>query len=203
MKSLPAGSPTWERTGKTRSRHSDTHIADLTRRLVALDEAAYREFFTVYYKRLLAYLKNHSRGNSANVEDALQQTFKKLTQHVKEFASEPEFWNWLCKVSRNTLIDLQRKEQAQSKARQAYEQQSSPPPPTSFPSHQRPIDQLKNAIETLRPEEQKTITLKYIDGLSYAEIAARQNTSPKAVESSLSRIRLKLRKRMKGEHPHE
>lgn len=53
---------------------SSAGIADLTRRLAARDEEAFREFHTRYFDRLYQFLLVVAHGQEQEAQDALQET---------------------------------------------------------------------------------------------------------------------------------
>src|ERR1051325_3867078 len=83
--------------------------ADLTRRLAAGEEAAFREFHVAYFDRLLRYLLVVARGDEDAARDALQETFVRVVRHAKRFDCEDAFWSWLTLLARSAAADGGRK----------------------------------------------------------------------------------------------
>lgn len=180
-------------TTKSPSRKPDRHILQLSQAMVDLDEGAYREFFRLYYKRLYSYLAANAGDNRQHVEDILQISLSKIVRHIKPFDSEQAFWNWVCLVSRNTQIDTFRKEGSQDRTIAAFqkEQLALTNDVSSEPS--ACIQKLEHSLTKLPEHERSLVQFKYIEGLTYSEIAQNTHSSEKAIESKLARIRKKLR----------
>ncbi|MDQ8205313.1 sigma-70 family RNA polymerase sigma factor [Pelagicoccus sp. SDUM812003] len=168
-------------------------VSQLTSAMSKLDEAAYRDFFQNYYRRLRSYLQAVAGGDERHVEDALQISFSKIARNVRRFETESAFWNWLSQICRNTLIDIYRKEGTQIRTRNALEEteEKTNPKPANTPSTR--LETLARSLERLPAEDQALVRLKYFDQLTHAEIATQMGTTEKAIESKLSRIRRKLR----------
>src|SRR5688500_4102873 len=83
----------------------------LTRAMERGEEEAYREFFRLYFHRLLAYLLVVTRGQETQARDLVQQTMIKVAKHVRPFADEAALWRWLTLLARTAAIDEGRKSQ--------------------------------------------------------------------------------------------
>ena len=81
----------------------------LTRRLAKGDEAAFREFHALYFDRLYQFLLVVSRGQQQEAEEALQETFLRVSRYVRAFEADAAFWCWLKVVARSTARDAGRK----------------------------------------------------------------------------------------------
>src|SRR6185295_663528 len=102
---------------KTRNSHlanvggiATASVAELTRRLAAHDEEAFREFHTRYFDRLYQFLLVVARGQEHEVQEALQETLLRVARHARVFDEEEAFWCWLKTVARNAARDGGRKQ---------------------------------------------------------------------------------------------
>jgi DNA-directed RNA polymerase specialized sigma24 family protein len=145
------------------------------------DEMAWRTFHNAYFDRLWRYLLVVAAGNEDAAREALQLAFVRVARHIKVFAEEPVFWSWLTVLARSALAD-------ETKKRRRY---------LSF------LDRFTGqaAIELdgtsdLPPEERELVEQKYFASRSVREIADEWQTTEKAVESKLSRVRKKLKDAM-------
>jgi RNA polymerase sigma-70 factor (ECF subfamily) len=87
---------------------ADATIAELTSRLAADDETAFRQFHARYFDRLYVFLLVVSRGNEDQAREALQQTMLRVARYARRFTSEEVFWSWLKALARNCARDAGR-----------------------------------------------------------------------------------------------
>src|SRR5262249_756562 len=83
-------------------------IESLTERMIEGEEEAYREFYGLYFDRLLRYLIVLTR-NEDKAREALQLTLVRVARHAKRFTSEVAFWSWLTVLARSSVVDEGRK----------------------------------------------------------------------------------------------
>src|SRR5580698_3859586 len=63
-------------------------IAELTRRMVAGDEPAWRIFYDAYFDRLWRYLLVVTNGHEDVAREALQATLVRVARHIKVMPDE-------------------------------------------------------------------------------------------------------------------
>jgi RNA polymerase sigma-70 factor, ECF subfamily len=165
--------------------------ARLTRLMQRGDEEAYREFFRLYFHRLLAYLLVVTRGNEALARDLVQQTMIKVAKHVRVFDDEAVLWRWLTLLARTAAVDEGRKSQRYFAFLQRWWGGRADEP--NVDRENAFEDLLARELDHLEPEDRLVLERKYLEGWSVREIAAELATSEKAVESRLSRVRAKLK----------
>jgi RNA polymerase sigma-70 factor (ECF subfamily) len=165
-------------------------VARLTRLMRRGDEDAYREFFQIYFHRLLAYLLAVTRGNEALARDLVQQTMLKVAKHIRAFDEEAVFWRWLTVLARTTAVDEGRKSQRYFAFLERWWSGRQDEPITE---DNRVGEMLSTSFEQLEPEERIVLEKKYLDECSVRQIAEELGLSEKAVESRLTRARVKLK----------
>jgi RNA polymerase sigma-70 factor, ECF subfamily len=170
-------------------------IAVLTRAMARGDEMAYRQFYDAYFDRLLRYLLVVSGGNEQAARDALQAAFIRVVRHVKPFDAEDKFWSWLTVLARSALVDETRKQHRWFAFLERFSQHAGME--TSVRNDGEADATLRallaRNVSALPSDEQELLAQKYDRGRSVREIADAQQTTEKAVESKLSRIRRKLK----------
>ena len=170
-------------------------IAALTRAMAAGDEAAYRQFYDAYFYRLLRYLLVVTGGNEEAAREALQLALVRVVRHVKLFETEEKFWSWLTVLARSALADESRKRRRYFAFLDRFTRQQETGP--SAMDNGEADGQLRALLESkltaLPEEERQLVERKYILRQSVREIAGGQQTTEKAVESRLSRVRRKLK----------
>ena len=177
---------------------ADEHTVDLTRRMKAMEEAAYKEFFGDYNKRICAYLLVVANGDARLVEDSVQLTFNRITKHIRVFNTETEFWGWISRLAKTAYIDCYRKESTWRRLLKRFQGEFSNEPELRDDAMDERIEALDQAIKELSESERVLIQLKYFDKRDYYSIGVELGLSAKAVESRVFRIRNKLRKSLQS-----
>jgi len=182
---------------------SAPEIASLTAGMAGGDEEAYRRFYGLYFDRLLRYLLVVT-GNEQSARDALQLTLLRVVRHAKRFESEAAFWSWLTVLARSSVADESRRtgrylsflgrffEHAQFAA-------SAPPSDADA----RLMELLEASLAALPAEERELLERKYFAGEPVRQIADETQTTEKAVESRLGRVRRRLKEMILAQIKHE
>ena len=170
-------------------------IAALTRAMAAGDETAYRQFYDGYFDRLLRYLLVVNGGNEEAAREALQLALVRVVRHVKVFESEEKFWSWLTVLARSALADESRKRRRYVAFLDRFtrHQETGPAAMDNGEADEQLRVLLESKLTALPEDERQMVEQKYILRQSVREIADGQQTTGKAVESRLSRVRRKLK----------
>ena len=169
-------------------------IRDMTARMANGDEAAFKEFYECYCDRLFRYLLLLTRGNEELARDLLQITMAKVVRGLREFRGEAQLWNWLTAIARNSFIDSLRRTQRAPQLVPLLPDDAPGTPAVAPEESDAPLfHALDRCLIELEADDQALIEAVYFKGGSHHSVAERQNTTPKAVESKLARLRQKLR----------
>jgi len=147
------------------SDHSpESQTGDFGRRLESVFSDAQGELLgTLYYVV----------GNLENARDALQETFLKCWRRRADYEDVADVKAWVFRVALNTGRDMRRA--AWNRRRQPLAEDvpmvSNSPAPEANLLHSEQLDRLRQALLTLRPEEQEVFLLRQNGGLSYPQIA--------------------------------
>lgn len=173
--------------------------------MVAGDEAAYRIFYDAYFDRLWRYLIVVTSGNEDVAREALQAALTRVVRHIRLFSSEPAFWSWLTVLARTVLTDQTRKRRRYLAFLDRFSQHSATEHAVDCDDRadERLLELLQRHINKLDNEERQLVEAKYFAHRSVREIAAELQTTEKAVESRLARIRLKLKTTVLAELKNE
>jgi RNA polymerase sigma-70 factor, ECF subfamily len=129
----------------------------------------------------------------------------RVVRHIRPFASDAVFWGWLTVLARSALSDQSRKRRRYLAFLDRFTRHT--PTESMAPDDGQADAQLLAALEsgmaTLPPDERDLVERKYLARLSVREIAAGLQTSEKAVESRLVRIRRKLKEAVLLSLKHE
>jgi RNA polymerase sigma factor (sigma-70 family) len=192
-------------TVETPSLHSSQADADgAARRLAAAvargDEAAFREFYERYRRRLLRFALVLGRGDETLAQDAVQAAFITAAKKLRSAENEEHLWNWLARVTRQHLAKTWR----QSLRNSAVIGMADLP---EFSNNGEPDSVLEECLDaammTMNADDRELLEWFYFDGLSQKDIAGRLSATPKSISSRLERVRAKLRLEIARKLSHE
>lgn len=180
-------------------------VAVLTRAMSKGDEMAYRTFYNAYFDRLLRYLLVVTGGNEEAAREALQLALVRVVRHVKAFEAEEKFWSWLTVLARSALADESRKRRRYFAFLERFtrHQETVPVAMDNGEADEQLRALLESKLTALPDDERQLVEQKYILRQSVREIADGQQTTEKAVESRLSRVRRKLKDAVLAELKNE
>jgi RNA polymerase sigma-70 factor, ECF subfamily len=179
-------------------------IAALTGRMSQGDEEAYREFYELYFNRLLRYLLVVSGGRDDNAREALQATLLRVVRHIKPFRAADAFWSWLTVLARSALVDEQRKhDRYHSLLDRFFARAALPIADTGHDADTRLLSLLESGLASLATDERALIERKYFAREPVRAIAAETGVTEKAIESRLVRIRRELKETILAQLNHE
>lgn len=162
------------------------------------DREAFRLLFEAYKDRVFSIACYSFSGDEAAASDVTQQTFLKLMSSITQFRGESEFTTWLYRMVVNACIDEQRRRKRflpwgeSPRMNRAAEKR----PQEKQLARNEMRDAVKEAIKELKPRFRMPILLKYIEGLSYEEIAVVMSCSKGTVASRLNRGHKQLAQRL-------
>ena len=167
--------------------------SEAIRRCKGGDAEAFRHLVTRYQAQAIG----HARAILADGEDArdaAQEAFLSAFRTIDRFDDERRFYPWLYTILRNRCLTML----ADRKARQpeSLDELEVLAPSGSVPPED--LIALERALVALGPSEREIITLRHLDGLSYAEIADLLEIPAGTVMSRLFNARRKLRERLAG-----
>ena len=161
------------------------------------DREAFRVLFETYKDRVFS-IAVYSIGDKALADDVTQQIFLKLFTAIGQFRGESEFTTWLYRLVVNACLDERRR----NRRLVAWGDSG----PVNNPSEKKPQEKqyarqeiaeaVRAAISQLKPKFRLPILLKYIEGMSYDEIATVMGCSKGTVASRLNRGHGELAKRL-------
>ena len=154
-----------------------------------------REAFRFLVERYQAQAVGHSLailGNREDARDATQEAFVDAFQSLKNFDLSRKFYPWFYVLLRHRCYKLigKRREAESIEDTQILA-------PQMGVSHEERIA-LERALGSLSREEREIVTLKYLDGLSYDEIAEYLEIPRGTVMSRLFYARKQLQAKLTG-----
>src|SRR5947208_3568646 len=152
------------------------------------DRDAFRDLFEAHKDRVYT-IAFHYSGNEAMAHDVTQQVFLKLFTSINQFHEDSQFTTWLYRIVANACTDEHRKLRRfvpfspEIEVRTMVEKGSQ-----EEAYHRREVTvSVSGAIAELTPKLRLPILLKYVEGLSYDEIAESLGLSIGTVSSRLNR----------------
>ena len=179
--------------------HQPPDVPALTARMSCGEEAAFHEFYRLYFNRLLRYLFVVTGGREEMAREALQLAFVRAARHVRRFDSEAAFWNWLAVLARHCVADeLRKRNRYQNLLARFFEQRPAVADVPGDDPGERLAELLQDGLAGLPAGERALLERKYFDGEPVRGLAAEWKMTEKAMESHLLRIRRKLKAAMLG-----
>ena len=174
----------------------------LVKQMVGGDQPAFEEFFDTYFPRLFRFAVRRL-GDEDAAEDVVQSTLVTAVRKLHTWRGEAALFTWLCTLCRHEIAAFVRR------AKRGPELQPIDDDPelrAQLESLAADIDGPERRLERRQLALLVQLTLdflpdrygdvlewKYVQGLTVAEIARRIESSPKAVESMLTRARQAFR----------
>nr|WKN38790.1 RNA polymerase sigma factor [Tunicatimonas sp. TK19036] len=127
-------------------------------------------------------------------EDLAHDVFLKVYLKLGEFRFEAKFSTWLYSVTYHECVEYVRKRKKTSKDQEEYgaEQEYAESADSEVAMLELKIEQLKQLLEKISPEEKALLLMKYQDGLSIEELMEHTQLGESAVKMRLKRTREKV-----------
>ena len=146
-------------------------------------------------------------GDEEQAKDVVQEAFLKAYSSLGRFEGRSSFYTWLYRLVFNLCIDTKRRDRSGSQVEWTEEQSldlatGTPAAKAADPESAGPAAELERselrelmarAIEALPDDARRTLVLREVDGLSYAQIAESLGIPKGTVMSRLHYARRRLR----------
>lgn len=183
--------------------------------LELLEQAQNGDFHA--FQRLVVQLQPRVYGlafrilqQTQDAEDATQQTFLALIEHLADFRGESSIATWVLKIASNNALKILRKKRglkvvsiSQLASEDSY---SDVPHPEFIAPWSKPADELaqqaefqeeiEKALSELDDKYRLVFILRDVEGLSVRETAEAMELTESTVKVRLLRARLQLRERL-------
>ncbi len=142
-------------------------------------------------------------GDPVEAMDVCQETFTMLLRKISSFHFDSKFSSWLYRIVVNSSIDSKRKSGSRRRREVEFPHFQDEDRPFSLedPASQAPEEEVvqkereeivQGAIQKLSPKLRAVVVLRYVQGLSYEEVATILQVSLGTVKSRLARAHLAL-----------
>jgi RNA polymerase sigma-70 factor (ECF subfamily) len=170
--------------------------ADLVRRHLAGEPDAFRALYEKYKDRVFATAWRIV-GEHHAAADLTQDVFVKVHGELASFRFLSKFSTWLFRVAVNHSINRAGETGRHSRIEERIQREGRGEPGGT--KEGRPLDeQVHRAIQHLSPKLRAIVSLRYLDGLSYGEIAEVLEVSMGTVKSRLFLAHETLRPMLKN-----
>lgn len=167
-------------------------------------ERAFAQVFALYQDRVYTICLRVC-GNQEDALDAAQETLVTLARRIRDFQGRSRFSSWVYRIAVNAAIDVRRRrldapragvqtrlgEDAEWLAESAVDVPSSNPLEAVQQAEEH--EQVRQALANINPRFASLLVLRYIEGLSYDEIAETLDCNLGTVKSRLNRAHAALR----------
>lgn len=172
--------------------------------ILAGDRGALDAFHAETAEPLFRFVYYRLAGATADIDEVVQETYLSAMQSLHRFEGRSTLQTWLHGIAKHHIAGRRRQS---SRERVADLLEELDPEIdrilTDLASENLPDETLERAetedlvgatLASLPVHYQEVLRAKYVDALSVSEIARRQASTPKAVESTLSRARRAFQK---------
>ncbi len=158
------------------------------------DDAATRELFRLYHKRVHATLYR-ILGNLSEMDDLMQETFIQVFRGLRGFRAEARLSTWIDRITvRVAYRYINRSKKIPTPIDEYDHLQSSEPAPSSLAASRQAVDHLYSALSQLPASSRIAFALYEIDGKSVAEVASIVGAAKSATKLRIWRARRALMK---------
>ena len=162
-----------------------SRVEPLNRRL---DDGSFERLYRQHLPEIYRYVLRDV-GNRADAEEVTQNAFLDAYRALGRGHTPEKPRAWLFGIAKNAT-----RRRYRTLSRRPHEVELDHELTDSVAEEERPqLEELRDAVGSLRPAHQQVLFLREVEGLSYVEIANRMDLSHAAVETLLFRARRSLR----------
>jgi len=174
---------------------------ELMRRVTQGDEPAFAELSGRYGARLLT-LAWRLLGNRADAEDAVQRALLRLYTSARSYRQEWAVSTWLYRITTNVCVDEMRRRRSRAVLERAAQEAADGQGHLFAGDGSAAAPGLRldvqRGLERVPLEARILLALRYVDGLSYRELARVRGITVNTVKSQLARGKSILREALHG-----
>ncbi len=161
------------------------------------DKNAFEQLIRFYYPYVSGFLLKTTEDNML-AEDLTQDTFLRMIRGIDKFNpnGDAAFGTWLITIAKNLYIDYLRRNRIHLENIDDLPLADNKDMAEGVVKKIE-LDEVRQAIETLPPEQGLAIKLKYEEDMTLAQIAEQFKVPPKTIKSRIHDGTVKLRKKLK------
>lgn len=169
------------------------HLLD---RIGQADEAAFRELYRGFSRRLYAYVLRQL-GDAAQAEEIVADTLYEVWRQPGRFRGDSQFSTWLIGIARNKLLMAlrSRKPDAHHDDLDAVAETVPSDDAGAFEmlAQRQRQEGVRHCMERLSEDHRECVHLVFYEGMALAEVASIQGCPENTVKTRLFHARLKLK----------
>ncbi|HPH94908.1 MAG TPA: sigma-70 family RNA polymerase sigma factor [Anaerolineaceae bacterium] len=165
------------------------------------DQEAFGQLYERYVGRIYNYIY-YRTGNSHEAEDLTARVFTRAMNHLPHYEDRGfPFSAWLYRIAHNLVANWHRDSSRREEVDidKAAEIRNGDPLPEAELVQNQEVERLIRVLQRFSPERQQLVILKFVEGLSNAEIGQIMERSEGAVKSLYHRTLLALRDELERE----
>lgn len=135
------------------------------------DPEAFGQLYDIYFTKIYAYIYRKT-GDRQTAEDLTADTFMKALANIKgyKYTGQP-FVAWLYRIASNVVTDYYRAHRTTAPLEEGYHLQAGGLTPEEAALQLDDQQAVARAIQTLSPDQQDVVLLRFSAGLRLKEIA--------------------------------
>ncbi|MHC4718695.1 MAG: RNA polymerase sigma factor [Planctomycetota bacterium] len=168
-------------------------------RFQAGDETAFVEIVQRYHQRLRYYV-SRLPVDAGRVDDVLQEVWLIAFRSLRRLRRPGALAAWLYRIARNAALAQQRRDRPRLGLDLALEQEAEAPAATEAEPDFGPEDaaRMRACLDGLSAHHREVLMLRFLEGLSYEDIAGIVGSPLGTVRSRLHHAKRALRQAMRG-----
>jgi RNA polymerase sigma-70 factor, ECF subfamily len=170
-------------------------VLRLLARIERADEAAFKELYRAFSRRLYAYVVRQ-HGDAAQAEEIVSDTLYEVWKAPGKFRGESQFSTWLIGIARNKVLMAfrSRKPDTVHDDLDDVAESVADEQPGAFEqlAQQQRHEGVRHCMDKLSADHRECIHLVFYEGLALAEVAALQACPENTVKTRLFHARKKL-----------
>jgi RNA polymerase sigma-70 factor (ECF subfamily) len=183
--------------GHTGTRTMDNdEVLRLLGRIERADEAAFRELYRAYSRKLYAYVLRQL-GDPAQAEEIVADTLYEVWRQPAKFRGDSQFSTWLIGIARNKVLMAfrGRKPDAIHDDLDDVAESIASDDESAFDilANQQRREGVRHCMDKLSDEHRECVHLVFYEGLSLAEVSTLQSCPENTVKTRLFHARQKLK----------
>jgi RNA polymerase sigma-70 factor, ECF subfamily len=142
---------------------------ELLERAIHGDAEAFGALYRQHLERVYRYVL-YRVSDPLEAEDLTETVFLKVWEALADYRATGLPWTaWLFRIAGNTVIDYYRTRRQHAELDETLPTRDRAPDEAILAGDE--VDQLRVAIQQLAPEHQDVLLLRFVEGLSHADVA--------------------------------
>lgn len=166
-------------------------------RCQAGDDRAFEELLAAFHDRLRSYI-DHVLGNPGNADDVLQEVWCEVYRRLPTLRSPRAFRSWLFRIVRSQNAHHFRQARLPTEPLDPAELVDPSQPEPAF--EEEDFRRMSECLTSLSAEHREAVVLRFMENMSYEEIARAAHCRVGTVRSRLHYAKRVLKQEMRRPH---